>query len=534
MANFYLSDQSAMKSPYFFLLSVLFLIQAAGIALVQATEIDEKSLELLESVDWGFSQNQETSDDTKSEIAKPKWSKAKLGQEAMEKKEFTWELSSKKSFIKWEEINPDHFLDYANWKRERSIKDQNPGWRRNQRDFAFHEIVGRVLACSGLCRIFRGEGFANARFRSSLREGDEIETLKDSFLWVYLIDGSMVRIGPETSLTLNEVNISSKEIFFHARLNSGQVIWMGRDRQRLVAENGRETDGLFQPLPLFAVNPKETPAIRKEDLEKSLYKSLLDDSKTVKQYQRLNSWIVKNNKYRKNISSKTFLVFPNGSLSGDDLFVEVIALLGDKAYIKAIDPNHFVKNVKERETTFYYRGHENTASEKLEPGKWFEADPKGRTLSQVEDFEKLPMLGFGEFLISRIPTLLLAREYLMDMYSKPILSKRLTEDHLGRFNYRLWDRPDLKEKNEMDRRFSFLLEYTRREETTGLLTGEKFRAKMEARGDSFAAQVYDDRFYTRAMAKYLANGEQTADNSDDREVLNSTKNPFWKYVKNKK
>ncbi len=444
-----------------------------------------------------------------------------------------WMEPQPKSYIRWERVDTDNWLDFKAWKRESALKDQNPHWRTNRQDLALQESIGRVLHCIGYCHIYRGEGFANAQFRTRFQEGDEIVTLKNSYMWLVLLDGTMVRLSPETSVTFKEINLSVKEIFYHLRLNAGQMIWLSRKLGAPPIKGDRETDPLFYPLPLYSANKVVDEIPLKET---QLFDSLRTPSPAFAQAVRLRDLMAKNSAYMKGKKTKTFLVMPNGTVSGESLSGEFVVLLGDKSMMK-IYPDQLHHDeatgplAEIPAPTFYYRGHENTTTETLEKGKWYVIDPKGRALNDLPDEEQKTM-GLGEFFVSNIPTLFLAREMIMQQYTKPFFSLPPTLDLYGGWQYRMWNRPSVKE-DELKRRESFLIEYTRREETTGLLVAEKFRIKMQEKGESFNAMSFGPNFYELAIDSYMANGEYLEHNAQDREELNSTKNPFWKYVKNK-
>ncbi|MEK6623912.1 MAG: hypothetical protein AABY86_03025, partial [Bdellovibrionota bacterium] len=384
-----------------------------------------------------------------------------------------WMGSSPKSFIRWEQINPDSWLNFQDWKRESALKDQNPRWRVNRQDLAFQETIGRVLHCIGYCHIYRGEGFANVQFRSRFQEGDEIVTMKDSYMWITLLDGTMVRISPETSLTLKEINLSPNEIFYHIRLNAGQIIWLSRKLKAPPIIGDRETDPLFYPLPLYTAN-KTIDTIPVQ--EGKLFDSLISPSPAFAQAIRLRDFISKNTPYMKGKKTKTFLVMPNGTVSAESLTGEFVVLLGNKSMIKIYPDNlHHDESagalVETPAPKFYYRGYENSTSEDLEKGRWYVIDPKGRSLGDMPDEEQKTM-GLGEFFVSHIPTLMLVREMIMQQYTKPLFSLGPTLDLFGGWQYRMWNRPSSK-GDELKKREDFLVEYTRREETTGLLVAEK-------------------------------------------------------------
>src|SRR5690606_11019760 len=144
-----------------------------------------------------------------------------------------------------------------------ALKDLEPEWRRNLRQRGLAEDSGRSLECVGDCKLYRGDGAAQLRLRSRVIEGDELETGADSDAGLFLMDGSMVRVSPNTSVTFKAINISEKAVFHHARLNYGHALWISRQKEKFPENGLKETDALFLPLNFFGANlfpdPPEIP-----------------------------------------------------------------------------------------------------------------------------------------------------------------------------------------------------------------------------------------------------------------------------------
>lgn len=460
----------------------------------------------------------------------------------------SWMEARPKSYIDWEKIDTKVYFDLQNWKRETDLKDIHKDWRTNRQELALEETVGRVLHCIGYCQIYRGQGYAMGGFRSRVQEGDEIITLKDSYLYAVLLDGTMVRMSPETSLTIKEINVSPTKIFYHVRLNSGQMIWLSRRSNPPEILGERETDPLFLPLPLFSANGQQSYIEPKED---DLFASLKQPSLTFAQAIRLRDLISQNNQFLKNVRAEAFIVMPNGSVFGSQLSGEFISLLGERAMMKIYTDEFHVAKPRIQysgpddgpaseqgpefqipsDVDFYFRGYENDAKEVLTKGQWYQIDIKGRTLTPVGE-EEQKTLGLGQFFVSNIPTIMIGREMILQQYTAPFLSLPASLPFYGAWQYRMWNAQGKKE-DEFQLRFNFLKEYTRREETTGLLVAEKFRERMKDRGDTFNAMEFGRNFYGLAIDQYMAHGEIFDQTGVDREELTSTKNPFLQYVRRK-
>lgn len=434
-------------------------------------------------------------------------------------------MGERASLINWSEIKEDEFLSIREWKKRLKLKEKTPKWRQNLQERRLREKVGFVLECVGECRLYRGLGYAKVDYLSTIREGDEILTMKNSYLWAYLLDGTLVRMSPDGSLSLKEINVGKEENFLFARLNAGNILWWSRDKRQYTAKDYKETDSLFLPLSMYVANPKDASTkINEEDL----FAYLSHDEGHEKKYVRLNKLIEESNKtFSKDTLS--FLVMPNGTVVGKNLVAEFIVLTGNNSYVKLRDDLQVGlsgDDQKAHEANFFYRGFRNTKTEKLEKGNWYEIDSKGRNISQYENTKRFAM---GEFITKNIPSILIARELFFQKYSsffhEELSSRELAEKH----GYRLWSSSS-DPSGELFQRVSFLKEYTRRIETTNLLVAEQFKKKFEQRGETWTYSTYNPSYYQRAMGNFYNYREGVSILSEREESLNSERKPFWKKI----
>ena len=281
----------------------------------------------------------------------------------------------KRSLIEWDDLDHKKWLSFKKWKEKYEKREKFPPWERLKRERSLKELVGHVMDCRGECFLYRGLGKNKIQFRSAIREGDEIQTKKDSYLWLFLMDGTMVRVSPKTSLTMREINISPNEVFFHARINFGNVLWLSREGSSFEEKVDRETDSLFHPHPLFEVLPKLK---KKEINENDLFSYLEDSSPTLNQYKRLNLEIKKNFSQYNSKRSIAFLVMPNGTLFGERLKVEMIVLLGGETFLKRRTFKQLGLKEKGAPESLlaevFLRGYENDKGNLIEEGQWYEID----------------------------------------------------------------------------------------------------------------------------------------------------------------
>lgn len=438
----------------------------------------------------------------------------------------------KRSLIEWDKIDADEWLSLTNWKIETALKDESPDWEKILRERRLVQLMGKALDCVGECRVYQGTKFNSVSFRSSLYQGDDIVTLKESYLWIYLMDGTMVRLSPESSITLREINIGTDEIMVQVRLNSGNILWLGRNQLPFEVTEGRETDTLFLSLSYYEANPE----LKMVDVNQADLFSWIEKDRTFeKQLERLNQLVEENNKIVNKKKSFAFLVMPNGSVFGEDIQAEFIILLGGESYIKSRLPEHMNQKTDSSNPsaplTFYYRGFENTREMTLAHDQWYEIEPRGRSISPY----KAPSLfGIGEFITARIPSILIARELMMKEYSEFVFTEMSAYELAFNHGYRQWG--SFKDaSSDMSQRLNFLKEHTRRVETTQLLTSARFKDILEKRGEKMDSMTYSARFFNLALVDYNRKRETIFyTEGEAEEILNSTQKPLWKIMQSRR
>ncbi len=440
------------------------------------------------------------------------------------------------SFITWGFLPTESFLSFSKWKDQSDLKDLEPSWERIVRERNHKEIAAKIYQCVGTCRVDRGEGFFNGSYRTTLYEGDEIQTIGESYVWIYMLDGTMVRVSPDSSITLNEFNVGSKENFINVRVNAGNVLFLSRKEKPLQEVDIRETDVIFYPYSEY----ESIPAIAQKKYDEDNLIALINPTHDkIKHYEALNSKIEKNNLLSKGKKTYSFIILPNATIMGYSAAVEVVVLIGGKSYFK--NRSDLALGLKEKSNgevstpeSLYLqlRGYENKELTTIAEDQWLEIDEKGRGVSSVE---KMPLLNMGEFITKRIPSILTGREIFFERYSLFAFREKYDPHLLAKNDgYRLWgslqDSTDT-QKTDLALRLEFLKEYFRRTETTNLLTSTKFRKRLEDRGERSLTTDYSARFFSRALNRYYSMGETQLKKSDDKEtgeVLNSTKKLLWK------
>lgn len=430
----------------------------------------------------------------------------------------------KASLIQWDNINNDEFLDFETWKIKLKIKEDEPLWRNNLRQRGLQEKFGYILDCVGTCRSYRGIGWARSQYLSTIREGDELQTMEDSYAWIYLLDGTLLRMGPESSISFKEINIGKTKNFVFLRADYGNVLVYSDPKGAFKLQELKETDSLFLPLSHLEANPSQEELTFSED---SLDKILDDRTVGLAKIKRLNG-LIEANKTMKKKETEFFVVMPNGTVHGMGLIAEFIVLQGKESYVKlrSLEQLRLKEEVDLGTANFYFRGYQNTEEATLGRGEWYVVDKDGRSLTTYDDSKKFNV---GEFITQNIPSILIARELMFKKYSlffhEDISAKKLASEH----GFLLWE-SGKDGRKDLDLRVGFLKEFTRRSETTSLQVTEQFRQKLADRGDEWKYDEYSRKYFRRAMGDFYNYNENATISSGKEEYLNSERKPFWKLI----
>ena len=436
--------------------------------------------------------------------------------------------NQKRSTFDWDNLNPNKFLSYKEWLNTIKEREFVPEWESIMRERAHKEVAGHFFHCIGTCHIDRGESFFNPSLNSSIYEGDEVQTLGDSFAWIFLNDGTMVRLAAESSITINEFNIGTNENFINARVNYGNVVWLSRKNTQYLESNLRETDVLFNKLTLYEALPVKEKKDYKED---DLFKLLEEPTTLITHYQRLNSLIEENNKMTKGRMTYSFLIMPNATVMGYNLTAEMVVITGSKSYFKVRSSKSLglKSNDEDKEISVQLRGFENKDIGIAEIDKWMVVDDKGKSMS-VESSKAVHLLTMGELITKHIPSLMVGRELMMQKYSAVCFVENPTPKlMIEKYDYRLWGSLKSTDGNKADseQHLDFLKEYFRRIETTNLYVGEHFRERLAKRGEIIKQAELNNAYFSTPLHKYYLD-EEGKKEADKEIELNSTNKKIWK------
>ena len=422
------------------------------------------------------------------------------------------------SLIDWMNNDPNDWLDFDYWKLTREARDKYEDWKIRLRDASHREVVGKIIQCLGRCESRRETGRTPVQTGSTIKEGDELVTEKDSSAWVVMIDGSLVRISPQSSISIFEVNVLENKMFLNFRLNFGHIYFQHRRVGKFETQDLAETDQSMLPLLIKEANRehfmrKDFQILNDED---QMTYVLEENPGHVTQYKFLNSKIQNNKDEIKKWESEVFFFTPNATfLLKNPIFHAFYEELSETRIFLTNDiPGFKTSDEREASGKVTYRGYRNKSANNIPLDKWLAIDPSGKGLiGKASMADKIKPI---ELFVKRIPSIHCARELFFENISKFMWNDFDKKSLAVKYGYRLWD-----EKTELNLRKKFLISFVRRSETTNLKSLKKLFADQELHD-------FDDRYYIRSVRDSLAQLKSLRDK--DREVvkeLNEAEYYLW-------
>jgi hypothetical protein len=404
------------------------------------------------------------------------------------------------SIIPWSSQTPEDLLSIQNWISERDLKDKIPDWKIRLRQAYQTEKMGVLLQCRGECFIYRGANRAKGQHLSQIFEGDELMTEKDSVAWVYLLDGTLLRLAPDSSLAFQEINLKKDEFFFLTRLNFGHVFLHSRQESELSIDEDPETDSFSLPLMIKEANLQyfERLSYQKDQAIAQAWPATLGDFVIRQQVEEVNR-LRKLNLASIPIYGRHMMVTANMTLLSKGSSYDLSFFPGGKSYLK--------KRTSQDVLSFQMRGYKAMESVSVTDTLWYSVGVTGREFSKEEN---VPAgLQILELLTKRIRTIELARELWLQRFTLPVFlalndQEKLARDH----GFKLWGQ-------ELENRISFLFEYTRRVETTHLRSLDNLVSKLEAKGEKVFKEVSLGH-YEKSLSHYLLGLKSRHDDKANR------------------
>lgn len=165
------------------------------------------------------------------------------------------------------------------------------------------------------------------------------------------------------------------------------------------------------------------------------------------------------------------LVAPNATLITRGVSFNFLHLAGGKSFFKKSSPEFLSTDLVE----LHLRGYNNVEPKMVLTADWQEVDVTGRSHTALDN--PPGELQVSELITKRIKTIELAREIWFDKFTRGIYASREDPKKMAvDYGYNLWG-------EESQKRLEFLVEYTRRIETTHLISVENLLRKLESKGE---------------------------------------------------
>ena len=426
-------------------------------------------------------------------------------------------LNQARSTTDFKSTSTRKLLDFYHWKDQRLARDKMPDWKIRLSDSRYTESFGKFIQCVYRCKVYRELTEINAQYLSNVLEGDEIRNDEDSYAWIMMPSGALMRVSPKTSISVNEVNISREKSFYILRLNYGHIHWQQRQLGKYTPQDLAETDQVFIPTMIGKANReyymrREFKAL--DDSEKMQY--VLGENLGFKsQYQKLNNYMSEKKEQIQKHHTEVIVVTANTTIKAENASFDLWYDIKGSSYFRKLAqvPGLEVTDTRESKVQVHFRGYMNKKVETIDDDQWMQMSSDGKTLIHnqaiASQFQRLQLL------IQRTPTIHLAREILLrKFYSFNFWKKeKITYQSIAsKFNFRIWNE---KSKNEIDKRMEYVIESSRIMETTSLKSQDKiFKNKKPLEFDkTYTQYAYDQylKFLKRGRTKLYSGVKEMTD-----------------------
>ncbi len=355
----------------------------------------------------------------------------------------------KNSSTDWTGKTGDDLLDYKKWKEKALASEKSENYAILSRAKEYREVVARVISCVGTCQAQREARDYKIQQKSKLIEGDEVYTEKDSYLWLALSSGEVLRLAPETSVFLREINFTDKNVFYFFRVNQGFIKLASRQHETGVA---KQQFIMSDPLALPLYPEISDPKWKEEKERKKYLLDFLDVTKT-------------NSLWREKLRANFLFSLPNGVIDIEEASFDVFTGTLSKTYFKAY------KDKSNSRGQFYYLDESKT--ETLSFDSWQEISFDGKELKPLKEFHQV--IYDGEVFFKNIIPLRFSSEVLMrlniaEAFEQPLGGKTIA-NVFGIFRWDLLlSQSDFDKRKEDLKKWALFLEKGNRDKSILALT----------------------------------------------------------------
>ena len=317
-------------------------------------------------------------------------------------------------------------LDFSTkkWRMDRLESVLNKGRTFEDYDEKYSVVLGEIISVRGHGHLFRGEGKLEIQKGTRFLQGDLIETSSGGHVWLSMIDGTMIRLSPNSTYSIEGFEISESYLIIFHRMNNGNINFVSRQGVGVAPTSTVETDRVF--FPFF-----ELPEYRKF-LDFSEVSNNSTEDFHQQKYRYLNFLIKNNNGILENkkvqhVVNTPYLIFDFEK--------------ADLEFIIDWAGNDFVKIKKTSGAFNVFRKNINSLErrEMTTLGTWYEVGDDVFEISRDAN-----LAWFGDLVTSDIPSLKILRELFISEKSKKFFSSNSHEN--------FWQKYIISDSNLIDRK----------------------------------------------------------------------------------
>ncbi|MAW07351.1 MAG: hypothetical protein CME61_03600 [Halobacteriovoraceae bacterium] len=149
----------------------------------------------------------------------------------------------------FENLSVDGQLSLEKW-LERNTQLEESGYFSTRRldNKSVKNLVGKIIRKVGDVRIERDSALTKGSNGSFLYKGDTIETMETGATWIVLINGALVRVSPNSSISISEYIFNEKKMTFFLRLNFGELLGKLKSKNDYTIADKKFSDLAFEPV----------------------------------------------------------------------------------------------------------------------------------------------------------------------------------------------------------------------------------------------------------------------------------------------
>ena len=328
---------------------------------------------------------------------------------------------NKRNSTYFEKRSVDEQLSLKKWmKRNKQLEEAGYFSARRLDHKKVKNLVGKIIRKVGDVRVERDGALTKGSNGSFLYKGDTIETMETGASWVVLINGALIRVSPNSSISFSEYLFNETKMTFFVRLNFGELLGKLKSKNDYTIADKKFSDLAFEPV------------LSKEELSRFYKKrgeNFFGGKFDLTDLNQLVSSTLSNDEVSASqLENVIYFITNNGLFETDDGYYHLINIQERTLLNFSSSKN----NGKFALTKF------NPNKDDLENGKWYLFDDEGGRTTELMRDNEVPakailselspiyylrdkfLLGYGSLfsVLDFFPTLKLSNSFWGDKYSQ--------------------------------------------------------------------------------------------------------------------